>query len=424
MSKFYLSFICLVSVLSSYCQASEESFRQDSLPLTMQQVEDSFLTKNLSLIAQKYSIDSAKATVITARLYNNPEFDYQNQFYNQVDHKFLDVERSFQVSQLITMARKRNKAIQLATSGIDIAEGQFYDLLRTLRYVVRNDFYNIYFLEQSSKLYQLEISSLRDLVPVFEEQVRKGYLAADEVIRIKSQLYTLQAEFNDLQNNIDNVQAELKILIRADGNSYIIPIDNVDALGQNIVSKTSYQELIDSAIAIRPDLKVLNAGITFSQNNLVLQKALAKPDITVSAAYDRFGSYVPNYNSIGIGVPIPLFNRNQGNIKNAQIQINVSKVEYESGLDKVKSDVTTSFITAFRSEKLLLSFDPEFDADLRQLIDQVLINYQKKNITMLEFLDYYDSYKQNVLQLNQLRYNKMNALEQLNFSIGKIFFNK
>ena len=424
MSKFYLSFICLVSVLSSYCQASEESFRQDSLPLTMQQVEDSFLMKNLSLIAQKYSIDSAKATVITARLYNNPEFDYQNQFYNQVDHKFLDVERSFQVSQLITMARKRNKAIQLATSGIDIAAGQFYDLLRTLRYVVRNDFYNIYFLEQSSKLYQLEISSLRDLVPVFEEQVRKGYLAADEVIRIKSQLYTLQAEFNDLQNNIDNVQAELKILIRADGNSYIIPIDNVDALGQNIVSKTSYQELIDSAIAIRPDLKVLNAGITFSQNNLVLQKALAKPDITVSAAYDRFGSYVPNYNSIGIGVPIPLFNRNQGNIKNAQIQINVSKVEYESGLDKVKSDVTTSFITAFRSEKLLLSFDPEFDTDLRQLIDQVLINYQKKNITMLEFLDYYDSYKQNVLQLNQLRYNKMNALEQLNFSIGKIFFNK
>jgi cobalt-zinc-cadmium efflux system outer membrane protein len=234
----------------------------------------------------------------------------------------------------------------------------------------------------------------------------------------------LQAEFNDLQNNIDNVQAELKILIRADGNSYIIPIDNVDALGQNIVSKTSYQELIDSAIAIRPDLKVLNAGITFSQNNLVLQKALAKPDITVSAAYDRFGSYVPNYNSIGIGLPIPLFNRNQGNIKNAQIQVDLSKVGYESGLDKVKSDVTTSYITALRSEKLLLSFDPKFETDLRQLIDQVLINYQKKNITMLEFLDYYDSYKQNVLQLNQLRYNKMNALEQLNFSIGKIFFNK
>jgi cobalt-zinc-cadmium efflux system outer membrane protein len=424
MSKFYLSFICLVSVFSSYCQVSEESFRQDSLPLTMQQVEDSFLTKNLSLIAQKYSIDSAKATVITARLYNNPEFDYQNQFYNQVDHKFFDVERSFQVSQLITLARKRNKAIQLAASGIDIAEGQFYDLLRTLRYVVRNDFYNIYFLEKSSRLFQLEISSLRDLVPVFEEQVRKGYLASDEVIRIKSQLYTLEAEFNDLQTNIDNVQAELKILIRADGNSYIIPIDNVDALGQNIVSKTSYQELIDSAIAIRPDLKILNAGITFNQNNLVLQKALAKPDLTVSAAYDRFGSYVPNYNSIGIGLPIPLFNRNQGNIKNAQIQINVSKVEYESGLDKVKSDVTTSYITALRSEKLLLSFDPEFETDLRQLIDQVLINYQKKNITMLEFLDYYDSYKQNVLQLNQLRYNKMNALEQLNFSIGKIFFNK
>src|SRR5665213_326189 len=411
MVKIYLAVIFIIGFLARTTEGFAAPDPQDSLVISLQQAEDSFLTKNLSLIAQNYSIDSAKATVITAKLWDNPELDFSNSFYNAVTHHFFDPEESIQVSQLIRLAGKRNKAITLATSGIDIAEGQFYDLLRTLRFVLRNDFYNIYFLEQSSKLYQLEISSLRDLVPAFEEQVRKGYLAADEVIRIKSQLYTLQAEFNDLQTNIDNVQAELKILIRGDANSYIIPVSKVDALGQNNVSQTSYQVLIDSAIAIRPDLKVLNAGITFSQNNLVLQKALARPDITVSAAYDRFGSYVPNYNSIGIGLPIPLFNRNQGNIKNAQIQIDVSKVEFESGMDKVKSDVTTSYITALRSEKLLLSFDPKFENDLRQLIDQVLINYQKKNITMLEFLDYYDSYKQNVLQLNQLRYNKMNALE-------------
>ena len=45
-----------------------------------------------------------------------------------------------------------------------------------------------------------------------------------------------------------------------------------------------------------------------------------------------------------------------------------------------------------------------------------------RNNFVLEFLDYYDSYKQNVLQINQLRFNKMNALEQLNLSIGKIIF--
>ena len=61
---------------------------------------------------------------------------------------------------------------------------------------------------------------------------------------------------------------------------------------------------------------------------------------------------------------------------------------------------------------------------MKNLIDQVTINFQKKNITILEFLDFYESYKQNVLQMNQLRFNKMSALEQLNFSIGKIIFNQ
>ena len=80
-----------------------------------------------------------------------------------------------QVSQLIRLAGKRNKSIELAKSGIDIQEFQFYDLLRTLRFVLRNDFYNIYFLEQSSKLYQLEINSLQKMVPAFEDQVKKGF---------------------------------------------------------------------------------------------------------------------------------------------------------------------------------------------------------------------------------------------------------
>ncbi len=410
-------------MLISYSQDTLKLRAQDSLLLTMQQAEDSFLSKNLSVIAQKYSIDSARATVITARLYDNPDFAFSNQFYNSINHKFFDAERSVQVSQLIRLAGKRNRAIELAKSGISVAEFQFYDLLRMLRFVLRNDFYNIYFLEQSSKLYQLEISSLQKLVPVFEQQEKKGNIAFKEVIRIKSQLYTLQAEYNDLQTNIDNIQAELKILIRVDPNTFIIPQANTTGLNKSVVSQIPFQLLIDSAILNRPDLKTLNANIIYSNNNLRLQQALAKPDITVSAYYDRLGSYVPDYNAVGIGFPIPFFNRNQGNIKNAKIQVDVNKVVYENGIERVKNDVTTNYITATRAEKLLLSFDTKFDADLEHFINGVFTNFQKRNITMLEFLDFYESYKQNVLQLNKLRFNKMNALEQLNFSVGKIIFN-
>ncbi len=418
--------LLLFFLLTSYFSRAQDSStieRQDTLSLTLQQAEAFFLNRNLSLLAQKYSIDSAKAIVITAGLYDNPEFSYSNAFYNSVTKRFLEPEMGIQISQLIRLAGKRNKSITLAKSGITIQEFQFYDLLRTLRFELRKDFFNVYFLEQSSKLYQLEINSLQKIVPSFEEQVKKGYLAPKDVLRIKSQLYTLQAEYNELQTNIDNIQFDLKLLIRATPETFIIPIPDLSGLNKNVVSQTGFQTLMDSALASRPDLKVLNASILFNKNNLSLQQAFSKPDITISASYDRQGSYVRDYNAIGIGFPIPLFNRNQGNIKNAKIQVDVSKVAYESGLDIVKNDVTTNYITALRSETLLLSFDPAFDADLKHLIGEVLINFQKKNISMLEFLDFYESYKQNVLQLNTLRFNKMSALEQLNFSTGKILFN-
>jgi len=423
MKKVILFLIFILCIYDSYSQDSL-SYKQDTLRLTLSQAENIFLNKNLDLIAQKYSIDSARATVITAKLYNNPDFSFSNALYNTQTHHFFDPEESIEISQLILLAGKRNKAIALAESGINIAQFQFYDLLRTLRFVLRNDFYNIYFLEQSSKLYQIEISSLQKIVPAFEDQVKKGYMAPVDALRIKTQLYTLQAEYNNLQTNIDQVQTELKLLIRAGASSFIIPETQVSDLNNDVVAQSNYQSLVDSAIVNRPDLKVLNANIVFSNYNLKLQQAFAKPDITVGASYDRLGSYVQNYNAIGISIPLPFFNRNQGNIRNAKIQTEVNKVQYESGLDKVKSDVTTNYITALRSEKLLLGFDPKYEDKMKDLIEQVTLNFQKKNITMLEFLDFYDSYKQNVLQMNQLRFNKMSALEQLNFSIGKIIFNQ
>jgi outer membrane protein, heavy metal efflux system len=423
MKKVILLLVFTLCICISYSQDTTP-YHQDTLRLTLPQAESFFLNKNLDLIAQKYSIDSARATVITAKLYDNPDFSFSNALYNSQTHHFFDPEESVQVSQLIKLAGKRNKAIELAKSGISIAQFQFYDLLRTLRFTLRNDFYNIYFLEQSSKLYKIEISSLQKLVPAFDEEVKKGYMAPVDALRIKSQLYTLQAEYDNLRVNLDNIQNEVKVLIRANPSSFIVAEAQPSGFNNDLVTQSNYQALVDSAIVNRPDLKGLNANIEFSNYNLNLQKAFANPDITIGVSYDRLGSYVQDYNAIGISFPLPLFNRNQGNIRNAKIQTEISKVQYESGLERVKNDVTTNYITDLRSEKLLLGFDPTFEDNMKNLIDQVTINFQKKNITLLQFLDFYESYKQNVLQMNQLKFNKMSALEQLNFSIGKIIFNQ
>jgi cobalt-zinc-cadmium efflux system outer membrane protein len=62
--------------------------------------------------------------------------------------------------------------------------------------------------------------------------------------------------------------------------------------------------------------------------------------------------------------------------------------------------------------------------DLDSLIKEMIRNYEKRNISLVEFLDYYDAYKENAVQVNNLQYSRINAFENLNFSVGKDITNK
>lgn len=428
MRIFPILFYCMFLLIASTQQAKAQQ-QVDSIAISLPDAEMLFQKNNLQLLAQQYSIDSAKANLITAKLFDNPQFGIASGFYQPSSGKFFDGsndsrEIAMQYSQLIKTAGKRNKSIQIAKTGVQITEYQFYDLLRTLRYVLRNDFYNMYYLQQMQKVYHTEIESLQKTTTAFEEQVPKGNIARKELVRIKSQLYNLQAELLTLQGSIDDVHSEFKLLIRAKANAYIIPRAQINETPKSIIQQITYQSLLDSAYQNRFDLKIAKATVVLNQQNLSLQKALAIPDITVSAGYDRLGSYVKNFNNIGVGFSIPIFNRNQGNIKQAIAMIESSKVQATATQDGIESQVANAYTGAIKAENLLLSFDPAFEENFTTLINEVTKNYELRNINLLEFIDFYDSYKQNVLQLNSLRFNHVSQLEQLNYTTGTLIFNK
>jgi outer membrane protein, heavy metal efflux system len=422
--RYWLLFVFIISGVAARAQSV-----QDTLKLDLKDAEALFLKNNLQLLAQKYSIDSAAAGVITARLYDNPELDFSSGFYQPETKKFFDYsdenrEIAVQVSQLIKTAGKRDKGIAVAKTGVTLTKYGFFDLLRTLKYTLHNDFYNIYYLQQTQKVYDTEIRSLQQTANAFSDQVKKGNIAQKDLLRIQSQLYTLQAEMADLQNNIDDVQSEFKLLIRAGSTMYITPVVNDVSDQKTLVGDVPLQTFVDSAYQNRYDLKAAQTNVTLNQQNLSLQRSLAVPDITVNAGYDRLGSYVNNYNSVGIGIPLPVLNRNQGNIKQAKIGIESSKLQLQGTQDAVESEIANAYLGAVRAEKLLNSFDPGFEGDFTHLIGQVTDNFAKRNLSILEFIDFYDSYKQNVVQLNTLRYNRISQLEQLNYTTGTDFFNK
>lgn len=406
---------------------SVELHAQDTVHITLQEAEKQFLDKNLTLLAEKYNIDISKANVIQASLYSNPNLSLTGNIYNPQEKKPFDVsnrtgEYIIQVQQLIRLAGKRNKEINLAVTNTRLSENRFFDLLRTLRFSLRSNFFNAHYTLNSINAYQSQLSSLENLNTAYQDLQGKGLATLKDALRIRSLLYSLKGEQAILQNQLNDIQAELRLLLQNNTATYIPIFGDANDTLSTALKKLDLPALIDTAFANRHDLLLATNSLQYSRQNYALQKAMATPDLTVGAQFDKRGSFVDNATFLTVAMDLPFFHRNQGNIKAARIAIDQSETVYKQQMGIVENDVRRAYSKALTSDNMLRTIDSGFKDQYEGLLQGITDNFQKKNISLVEFTDFYESYKDNVLQLNQLENERMQAIEALQFAIGKTIF--
>lgn len=416
----FLIFVFAFITKSSFAQS-------DSLKLDLKQAEILFLKNNFDLLASNYQIDQAKAEVITAKLFDNPELVYENLFYNHETRKFLQTSYEFgqyagSISQLIKLAGKRNKNIKLAQTGVKLAELEYFDLMRTLKFELRNTFYKTYFAAQSLKVYEDQIKSTEGLQKAYEIQLKAGNIALKDLIRIKSLMIGLKAEQANLLNDLEDHYRDLRLLCGMAPNSNLLLKIPGNEIKNTAIAQISYANLLDSARTNRADLKLAKTDLEYNELNLKLQKAMAIPDVEISLAYDLKGNYPEKYTGIGLKIPIPLFNRNQGEIKKAKVGIDAATSTIKKQELLLSNEVFNSYRTAIRNEKLLAEIHPSFNEDFNKLISGLIKNFRERNVSLIEFLDLYESYKENILQINNLQFERMSSREELNYVTGTNIF--
>jgi len=422
MRRIYLLF------LSIWALTAQAAFAQtDTLKLDLKLAEQRFLNQNYDLIAASYEIDRARADVITARLFDNPELQYENLFYNHETKKFLQTSYQYgqyaaSLSQLVKLAGKRNKNIKLAQSGTKLAELEYFDLLRSLKFELRSTFYKSYFSAASVSLYEEQIQSTGQLLKAYEIQLKMGNVAAKDVIRIKSLLIGLKAELAALLNELEDDYKDLKLLCGIPAATPLALVLPVEALKTPGPEQLPYNQLLDSARINRSDLKLAKTSLDYNELNLKLQKAMAVPDVEISLSYDLKGNYPEKYTGLGLKIPIPLFNRNQGEIKKARVGIDAATANLKKQELQLENEVFNAYRTALRNEKLYGDIDPAFGSDFNTLISALIKNFKARNVSLIEFLDLYDAYKTNTLQLNKVQLERMNSRAELNYVTGTNIF--
>ena len=416
--------ISILILLFIFCS---QTFAQDTLKLSLQDAQKAFVDNNLQLVIQQFNIEQSKAQIIQAKLIANPNVNFEQglitrnvQVNDQVWGAYA--QHAVQIQQLFLLAGKRNKNIHLAQINEQISEYQFFDLVRTLNYSLNSTFFDLAFQFRTVKVYKQEINSIERLVDAYRELYKNGNTALKDVVRLESFLFSLETDLSQIELSIAQSQSDLRVVLGISTNSYILPLMDDKLIDSLNIKNYTLTDLITTAEENRYDIKMQKADIKFAHTNLALQKSYRVPDLTLGYSYDRGGSYTYNYSALTLQTTLPMFNRNQGNIKIADYQIKASEKALDQAHLILNNDVIIAFTQASKTEALYQSVDKEFVHSFNSLIQGVIEGYEKKTISLVEFMDFFDSYKQNVVQYNTLRNNRVQSYLRLNYSVAKNIF--
>lgn len=407
--KFFSSlFLCLTAAFASAQEA-------DSIVVTIQQAEEIFLKKNLLLLASRYEVDAARANEIQEKLYPNPVFSTELATYGD-NRKWFDIgrrgQKQFGLDQLILLAGKRNKRVQLAREQTREADLAFYDLLRTLKYELRANFYTQVYATELAAQYTEQLQMLQQLIDSYEHEAGRRNVSLKDAVRLKSEYIQLSADRNAIIMEALNAQQTLQLLLDTTAN--IVPSKERWS-GRALPSR---ELLLEKARKERADLRIKYSQLKQEELNYRLQKSLAVPDITVGAGYDQNGNYISNFYSLRAAIDLPVFNRNQGQIRQARAQIRIAQLEKDYKELSIEKEIYGSYARLREAEKEYQLSQQSFNKDFPDVNRSVIENFNKGNMSMLEFMDFFQNYNTAIRQVNELRKQRRLAWEELEFATG------
>lgn len=392
---------------------------------TLEECESQFLKNNLFLLASQYNIDASKALTIQARIWDNPTISAELNAYNPERNQYFDIgkegQKAFGIEQLIYLGGKKRNEVKLAQTNEKLAELQFNDLLRTLKLQLRKSFYTVYYNTKSLETTDDQLTHIEDLINSYSVQVQKGNIPLRDLVRLQSLYLNFKNERMEVVNDNIEEQGNLKLLLNSQEN--IAPDVSKEEFDKYLkVIPFDLEAFESEAIVNRPDYLSKQKEIDANELNVKWQKSLSVPDITVGATYDQRSGAFNKEANLTLGIPLPLWNSNKGNIKYAKTILEQSKVEKQNFDLQLQTEITSAWNKWDESRKNYIVIKPTVNEDFQAVYNGILTNFQKRNISLLEFTDFMESYNQAAVQVNELKKKVALSGEEFNSTINKDLF--
>jgi outer membrane protein, heavy metal efflux system len=414
--------VCLI-VLSLFFGAIPALSQQ---ALTWDEMRARFIAGNPALKADADNVDEMKAEEITAYLRPNPTFTQtvdgtsiapSNGVWAPLKGTFVSPNFSY----LHERDHKRELRLESAREGTQITESQHEDLERNMVFNLRSQFVSTLQAKFILDLARADLEYYDHIISISRDRLKAGDIAQIDFDRIELQRVQYESEIETAIVNLRTAKIQLLQLL----NDNRTPVDQFDVTGVFDFNETldpleTYQQ---AALAARPDLAAALETVEQSNTNYKLAVSNGSTDPTYSAWYtwNSSNNNPDGLNTLGVSVSIPLrvFDRNQGEKKRTQIDIDRAAQAEDAAKAQVFSDVNSAYELVRSNVALLKPYKAKYNDEALRVRDTVSYAYLHGGASLMDFLNAQSDYRQVQLAYAQLIGAYMTAAAQLNLAVGR-----
>lgn len=385
---------------------------------------DSMVAKNsLPLQSALLETEKAEGQLRQVRLYENPQVQLMHNVRNPNNKRWLDTghdgETDVQVSQSIAIGGQHSNKVRQARADVKASQAGYLASRWEICHEVRQDLIDLYGVQQKEKVYEREIESVERILKAFQEQTAKGNVSKMETFRIQTMLSQLKAELSSLCLQESDLQAQLHTAMNMqDGVPVKAQLDDDELINYAKRTTLSLASALGNPASLalfvdrNPSLQQIRYQQESARYQLKSEQAEALPHISVMGEFDKNGSIGHNFFAFGTTITVPL-NRNQGNVQTAKATYRQAQVEREYKESALRRQILRDHQAVQTCMRTVENQKRMLDQELEELLQAAESQFMKRNITLLEFVDLYGSYRDTQFQMLDARAQLFKAVEDL-----------
>ena len=330
---------------------------------------------NLGYLAERLNVSIADAETVAQKVLPDPELEFEAGSDNF----------SLGLSYSLELGNKRGSRIRLARSRAELEKLLLEQGFQDLRADAADLFFEAILqrellgVQNRSYQYMLQLSqsdSLRYAAgEITENDARQSKL---EAMTLLNTVYTQEAAY----------QSALVMLNRymgATADTLNIPLGDWEELSRDF----ALAELISAGLDNRIDLLAAQKSTEVSTREYKLTRAERRPDIGLSASYERdwHGFLPPARSAIGgVSVPLKFSNVNKGAIKAAKLRITQSEVRERDMELQIQAEIHQAWYNYEAEKKKVFQYKAGVLEDSRKVLDGMVYKYKRGETNILDVL--------------------------------------